>query len=530
MAVVFRPDQSRVYERRTEIEQALLQFLRERGIHTVYVPDYWKAVPLTFAAREEIIFAQPLADRYPLYTRIVDRSRQPAFLSAGDAAAFEATLAALGGRYQKKRIGDLWIFYDIIPPPYHYVPIRPRRWQASSNRGEVSVSAVVDRNLDTRWSLVRIMEPGDTFVLDLGQVLSDLGRITLLAGTREGLPRGVRLEISEDGRNWRQTLAIPTCWDSLVWSGPHPFVRPEKGALELIFPPQSGRFLKIIQTGSGDRYAWEIAEVLVYRAAPASREASPGDVPRVEDLVKRLPGLGIERLWAGPWIQAHLPLRYYREPELKRGFQPLPEPSGNSLRDYPFPALVDRKERTEGLREALQHLNPGVYGEIRFKDLTLFYDARSRKKYLPLPRSGWQAQANFNNQEAGRAIDGQRKSRWTSGAPQVPGLWFRLDLGRPFHINRIRLRLGESQRDYPRKLEMRFSLNGRDWLEAASLNPSLYWDGENWFREEPQGETDLIFPETLARYAEFRQYGRDPVYYWSIHEIELYRQNGSGPD
>jgi 4-amino-4-deoxy-L-arabinose transferase-like glycosyltransferase len=530
MALVFRTDQSRVYQRKDEIEQATLQFLRERGIRTVYVPDYWRAVPLTFAAREEIIFAQPLADRYPLYTRIVDRSRRPAFLLSGDATAFEATLAALGGTYQKKRIGELWIFFDIIPPSYRYIPLSPRDWEASSNRGEVSVSAVVDRNLDTRWNLIRIMEPGDTFVLDLGKVLSGLGRITLLAGTREGLPRGMRLEISADGRNWRHTLSIPTYWDSLVWSGPHPFVRPEKGALELIFPPQSGRFLKIIQTGSGDRYAWEIAEVLVYRAAPAAREASPVEAPRVADLVRRLPELGIEQLRAGPWIQAHLPPRYHREPELKRSFPPLPEPTGNYLSDDPFPALVVRNDQAEGLGEALQQLDPGVYGEIRFQDLALFYDARPRKKYRLLPRSGWQVQANFNNQEAGKAIDGHRKSRWTSGVPQVPGLWFRLDLGRTVYINRLRLRLGESQRDFPRRLETRFSRNGRDWWGAAALNPSLYWDGENLFREDPQGETDLLFPETLARYVEFRQSGRDPVYYWSIHEIELYRQNGGSPD
>jgi hypothetical protein len=208
----------------------------------------------------------------------------------------------------------------------------------------------------------------------------------------------------------------------------------------------------------------------------------------------------------------------------------LPEATGNYLGDDPFPALVVRNDQAEGLGEALRQLDPGVYGEIRFQDLTLFYDARPRKKYRLLPRSGWQVQANFNNQEAGKAIDGHRKSRWTSGVPQLPGLWFRLDLGRTVHIKRIRLRLGESQRDFPRRLETRFSRNGRDWRGAAALNPSLYWDGETLFREDPQGETDLHFPETLARHVEFLQSGRDPVYYWSIHEIELYRQNGGSPD
>ncbi|MBI5586341.1 MAG: discoidin domain-containing protein [Deltaproteobacteria bacterium] len=526
VAVVFQPAQAREYQRKKTIEKAVIHFLKEKQIRTVYVPDYWKAVPLTFVAREEIIFAQPLLDRYPPYTGIVDRSRRPAYLLSGDAPAFEATLIALGGNYQKKRIGDLWIFFDFTPPPYRYVPLPPENWQAYSNRGKVSVPTVIDRNLDTRWNLGRIMEPGDTFVLDLGQVVNDLGRITLLAGTREGLPRGLRLEISDDGRNWRIPLSIPAYWDSLVWSGPHPFVRPEKGALELVFPPQSGRYLKIVQTGSDTRFAWEIAEILIYRAIPASREASPAQVPQVEDLVERLPSLGIERLWAGPWIAAYLPPRYRIEADPDRDFHPLPELEGNRLSSLPFPEFVVRKDQAEGLGQVLQRLDPDLYGEIRFKDLALFYTTRSREQYRPLSRSEWRGYSNFNNQEAGKALDGKRESRWTSGTPQVPGVWFRLDLGRPEKVSRVRLRLGSSRRDFPRRLEVRVSLNGSDWQEVVPLNQPVYWDGENWFREQPRGETDLIFPEKFTRYIEFHQKGQDSNYYWSIHETEVYKRDG----
>jgi hypothetical protein len=373
------------------------------------------------------------------------------------------------------------------------------------------------------------MEPGDMLLLNLGQVVNDLGRITLLAGTREGLPRGIRLEISDDGRNWRVPLSIPAYWDSLVWSGPHPFVRPEKGPLELIFPPQSGRYLKIVQTGSDTRHAWEIAEVLVYRAIPAPREAAPATLPGVEDLVGRLPSLGIERVWAGPWIQAYLPPEYRIEADPNRGRHPLPEIKGGRLARPPFPAFAVGKEQAAGLQEALQRLDPDLYREIRFEDLTLFYADRSAEGYRSLSRFGWRASANFNNRETGKAFDGKRESRWTSGTPQVPGIWFRLDLGHPESIDRIRLRLGSSRQDFPRRLEIRFSRDGKEWQKAVPWNRPVYWDGENLFREGQSGETDLIFPEMSARYLEFCQTGQDRSYYWSIHEIELFK-HGHGSE
>ena len=525
VAVAFQPAQAREYRRKEMLEQAVIGFLKERAIRTVYVPDYWRAVPFTFVAREEIIFAQPQLDRYPPYTQIVDRSGRPAYLLSGDASAFEATLAALGGTYQKKRIGELWIFFDWVPPPWNFVPLSDRSWRAFSNRGEEPITAVIDRDLTTGWSSGRSMKPGDVFMLDLGRVWNDLGRITLLAGSRAGLPRGLRLEISDDGRNWKPALAIPTLWDSLVWSGPHPFVRPGKGALELVFTPQSGRYLKIIQTGSDERNAWEIVEVLVYRALPADRGGAAANTPQSGDLPKRLPFLGIERVWAGPWLQAYLPARYRIDLDPNSGAV-LP-PQSDRLSDPVIPAYLVWKEQAAGLREILQQRHPGIYRELPFADLVLFQAAGSSERYRPLSSSGWRAEASANSREAWKAIDGRMATRWTSGSPQVPGLWYRLDLGRPLTINRIRLRLGESLRDFPRDLETYFSVNGRDWLKAEPLNSPVYWDGEHLFRERPAGETDLVFPDTSVRYIEFRQQGRDPTYYWSIYEIELY-QPGDG--
>ena len=104
-------------------------------------------------------------------------------------------------------------------------------------------------------------------------------------------------------------------------------------------------------------------------------------------------------------------------------------------------------------------------------------------------------------------------------------MFFRVDLGQPEKIARIRLRLGDSYRDFPRRAEIRFSLDGLHWEKAVPLNSPVYWTGEKLFKDYNSGETDLVFRETPARFVEILQTGQDPVYYWSIHEMELFALN-----
>ena len=86
------------------------------------------------------------------------------------------------------------------------------------------------------------MKPGEVFHLDLGKRSLDVSRVVLFAGSPEGIPRGLRLDLSQDGRNYKTLADIPHYWSSLSWSGPRPFFRMEKGITELVFHPSSGTF------------------------------------------------------------------------------------------------------------------------------------------------------------------------------------------------------------------------------------------------------------------------------------------------
>ncbi len=334
--LVFHPEKIREYRQKMMGDQALFAYLKSQGLHEVYVTDYWKSVPLTFDAGEEIIFAQPYHDRFPFFTRLVDHSPRPAFLSTGSEGVFEKTLQAIGGSYKKE---GRWLFYDFEPPPYDFVELSAAGWQARPDGPDAPGSAAFDRDLETRWNPGGSMKPGEVFQLDLGKTVPDVSRVLLFAGSPNGIPRGLRLELSLDGRNYKTLADIANYWNPLFWSGPHPFNRVEKGITELVFPPQAGRFLKITQTGTDSQNGWEIAEILVYRGISRGHQGPPRGIPSFSDLLGRLGTLKEERVLANPWIQAQVA---FNLPGKREEWLParLPETVGDRLPPYPFPAIV----------------------------------------------------------------------------------------------------------------------------------------------------------------------------------------------
>jgi hypothetical protein len=49
---------------------------------------------------------------------------------------------------------------------------------------------------------------------------------------------------------------------------------------------------------------------------------------------------------------------------------------------------------------------------------------------------------------------------------------------------------------------------------------SLYWTGETLLKDSQ--DLDLTFPSTPMRYIKIVQTGQDDIFYWSIHELEIY--------
>jgi hypothetical protein len=136
-----------------------------------------------------------------------------------------------------------------------------------------------------------------------------------------------------------------------------------------------------------------------------------------------------------------------------------------------------------------------------------------------LPIQG--VRANVDPDGAPRLIDGDRRSRWTTGARQRGGERIVLDLGSSQRIQAVVLSLGPFVRDFPRELRIEVSPDSSVWTEVwrgptggLALAGSLL---------DPM-EIPLTFPLTAAegRFIRLRQTAEDPLYHWSVAEVAVW--------
>jgi len=147
-------------------------------------------------------------------------------------------------------------------------------------------------------------------------------------------------------------------------------------------------------------------------------------------------------------------------------------------------------------------------------------EVRSLAGYVKLDRAGWTVKTTINEAYTGNMLDGDPKTRWESG-PQVPDVYLEIDLKKPQAIRCVSLRFGPSSLDFPRAYKLELSPDGQDWSEVAreaqTVVPIL------GFVKPTETSLDITFPVRTARYVRITNFGRDPVYYWSVHELEIYQ-------
>ena len=86
--------------------------------------------------------------------------------------------------------------------------------------------------------------------------------------------------------------------------------------------------------------------------------------------------------------------------------------------------------------------------------------------------AGLSVSASHNNLTQGednllQAIDPNPYTRWSSRAPQQPGMWFQIDLGEVRPVSQLRLNNDPSPGDYPRGYRVRVSSDGQSWSSVA---------------------------------------------------------------
>lgn len=135
------------------------------------------------------------------------------------------------------------------------------QWKVSASQNSQAAPLAIDGNLTTRYDTGVAQVPGMWFQVELPKTTTVAG-LRLDAGTSvRDYPRGYQVELSNDGHAWSRPVA--------TGQGDSPVT-------DIFFPPASGRFIRIAQTGHADGLYWSIHELNIFtpgHAVPAKAAA-----------------------------------------------------------------------------------------------------------------------------------------------------------------------------------------------------------------------------------------------------------------
>jgi len=142
------------------------------------------------------------------------------------------------------------------------------------------------------------------------------------------------------------------------------------------------------------------------------------------------------------------------------------------------------------------------------------YMAQQRKMLDP---SHWVLTSNYNNKLLSEAVDRDFTTRWDTGIPQKPGMYYQVEFESIRTLEKIVLNCAGSLNDYPRGIRVDVSIDGNNWesvfhMEGVAL-PLL-----------TDGSLVIGLPQVQAKVVRLIQTGIDDQAYWSIHELEIYGQ------
>jgi len=166
------------------------------------------------------------------------------------------------------------------------------------------------------------------------------------------------------------------------------------------------------------------------------------------------------------------------------------------------------------------------HGSLTFVDSAgRIVGTRDRRPQDPMPTgralSIREATAGHTPIDLAPLTDGDRLTRWDSGAPQNGSETVTIDLGASQQVSAVTLALGPYHADFPRLLSIDTSNDLDGW--------TTQWSGRSGAKAVAAAVTDarlvpltVVFSPVAARYVRLRQLGADKAYHWSIAELSVY--------
>ena len=143
--------------------------------------------------------------------------------------------------------------------------------------------------------------------------------------------------------------------------------------------------------------------------------------------------------------------------------------------------------------------------------------------FRAVPAAAIQARASHQPARVPLLFDRDRDTRWLTGERQTGGEWIELTLDRPRPIALVRMQTAErSFDDYPRELAIDAVEGDRtETLFRGSIIPAF---GRGLAVNRSYPNIDIVLPANHAQTIRLRQLGTTDLFFWSIHEIELWER------
>ncbi len=199
----------------------------------------------------------------------------------------------------------------------------------------------------------------------------------------------------------------------------------------------------------------------------------------------------------------------------------------------PNPAFVLEGKHPQSFEEMLSAMGGAGQNKLfafhqGIKGIVVQYGFQlPEKSSLEIFPRQWRSTSNSNPETSQKAFDRNRATYWTSGRPQQPGLFYQLDLGQAYRLDRLVLLAAKGKEwDFPAAYQVELSQDLRNWNPIVWVPHQwayLFWslDHPVWKLREGRIEIDLQAQE--ARYIKITLTG-STRYYWAIGEIFVYRQ------
>jgi hypothetical protein len=155
--------------------------------------------------------------------------------------------------------------------------------------------------------------------------------------------------------------------------------------------------------------------------------------------------------------------------------------------------------------------------------LTLFVHAPPPDTGTPLPASTLAVTGSRRPRRAGRAVDGDPATRWTTAGPRAAGDWFRIDLPARPVVRGLRM-ASTNPADLPAALAVESSSDGAHWQPLRAtlrLERRHRWGGFGLL-DDGAIAVHVDFPPIAVAALRIVLLAGDPTFDWSIHELTVY--------